>query len=129
MGKILVIDDDPSIRDLVKYILEKEGHQIFLAENGAEGVELFEQEEPQLVLLDLQMPVMDGFEFLKHIEPSPDAPFLVIILTGCDDDENIRESFDLGACIFMRKPLETAEVSRVVNKALELLQKHLKGDV
>lgn len=127
MCKILVVDDERSIRELIKEVFANETYTLLMAENGSKALELFEQESPELILLDLQMPVMDGFEFLEQIKPTPDSPFLVIVLTGCDNDENLKRCFKLGAGVFIRKPIVIEELKRIVKGSIELRNEYTAG--
>ena len=76
--KILLIDDEPDLLDLIKEILEQEGYQIFCATNGADGILLNARENPDLIVLDLRMPEMDGIETLQHIRKTDDQVIVVI---------------------------------------------------
>src|SRR5271157_6628939 len=86
MSKILVADDEESIRKMMHMTLELDGHQVVLAEDGPTGLEMFKKESPDVVLLDVRMPGMDGREVLTHIKAlDPDSE--VIIITGHGDME------------------------------------------
>jgi CheY-like chemotaxis protein len=83
MAKLLIIDDDPDIRALLKEALKKSGHETKTAESGKTGLEAVDREIPDLILLDLMMPVMNGYGFLDHLgsrEIKPSIP--VVILTA-----------------------------------------------
>jgi two-component system sensor histidine kinase/response regulator len=117
--KILVIDDDSSVRESIHNYLEDYSYIIFKAINGREGVDLFNKEEPDLVLVDLRMPEMDGMEVLEYItKNSPDTPIIIISGTGVIGDAV--EAIRLGAWDYLLKPIEDMEViHHSVNKALE----------
>jgi CheY-like chemotaxis protein len=72
MGTILIVDDEPIIRQLFQNILEREGHTVLVAGNGREGIAIMRQQTPDLIMLDLQMPVMDGMSFLRLVRRHPD---------------------------------------------------------
>ena len=81
MARILVIDDEPGILDLLATVLLRKGHEVVLAEHGRKGMKLFQQERPHLTILDFMMPDMDGLAVLREIRTlDPHAP--VIIMTG-----------------------------------------------
>src|SRR5512144_749429 len=94
--KILVIDDDISFRRVMEYNLQEEGHEVLTAANGEEGLALFDDRQPSLVITDLKMPGMNGFQVLKAgRERSPAA--LVIIITAFGAVETAVEAMKLGA--------------------------------
>lgn len=86
MAKILVIDDEESIRNMMKMVLEADGYVVFTAEDGPHGLEVFKKQSPEIVLLDVRMPGMDGVQVLERIRAiDPDSE--VIIVTGHGDME------------------------------------------
>ena len=72
-GIILVVDDDEDIRETLRVILELEDYQVLVASNGREALEVMRTNRPQLILLDLMMPVLDGWEFVKELDEDPEA--------------------------------------------------------
>jgi putative two-component system response regulator len=116
---ILVVDDEEPIRQTVGYYLEDNDYNVLEAENGRAGLELFEQKKPDLVLVDLRMPEVDGLDVLAHIAgQSPDTPVIVISGTGIIAD--VVEALRLGAWDYILKPIEDMSVLlHAVNKALE----------
>lgn len=120
--KILIIDDEQPVREAIKDLLDGEGYDIFLAENGKEGLSLFKKVSPILVILDLKMPVMNGAEFLQHIKISPLDPYSVIVLTGHGDDEDVKECFNLGVSVFFRKPFNFYELNGLIRHSIALKQ-------
>jgi DNA-binding response OmpR family regulator len=107
--KILVIDDEPEIRELLSEILQGEGFEVFGAADGVEGLELFHDIKPDLVITDVKMPHKDGLEVLKGVK---DAKFDidVIILTGHSDEATAIECLQSGAYDYLLKPVEDIEV-------------------
>jgi putative two-component system response regulator len=116
---ILVVDDEEPIRQTVGYYLEDNDYNVLEAENGRVALELFKQKKPDLVLVDLRMPEVDGLDVLAHIAgQSPDTPVIVISGTGIIAD--VVEALRLGAWDYMLKPIEDMSVLlHAVNKALE----------
>jgi len=103
---VLVVDDDPTMRLLVREALSGDGHEVVEAPDGVAALRLFESREPDLVLLDVKMPNMDGFEVCSWIRSrltSRHTP--VLMMTGLDDEESIRSAYDAGATDFITKPL------------------------
>lgn len=116
---ILVVDDEEPIRQTVRYYLEDNEYNVLDAENGRVGLELFKQKKPDLVLVDLRMPEVDGLDVLARITgQSPDTPVIVISGTGIIAD--VVEALRLGAWDYILKPIEDMSVLlHAVNKALE----------
>jgi PAS domain S-box-containing protein len=117
---VLVIDDELALRKAMKKALKNDNYNIIFAENGKEGLEQLENEKPDLIFLDLRMPVMDGFEFLENINITPEDPYLVVVITGHGDDKEVMQCFELGVNFFLRKPLSMTEVRCITNRCLEL---------
>ena len=101
-AKILVIDDDATLSELVSYILKAEGYATVIANDGKEGLAKFAAEKPDLVLLDVTMPKMDGFEVCQRIRQSADTP--IIMLTAQGNEEHMVRGLDLGADDYVVKP-------------------------
>jgi len=131
--KILVIDDEESvIRSIYRGIMiEDEDYDLYSAYNGEDGLELYYQVNPLLVILDLNMPVMGGIEFLKNIRITSFDPCSVIIMTGQSDDAYIKTCFDLGASAFLRKPFNEYQFIGLVKNFIELkrIQAALKEEI
>ena len=105
MTKILVIDDERSIRNSMKDILQYEGHEVVLAENGMEGLVSVKSEKPDIVFCDIKMPKMEGIEVLERIkEFSADTP--VIMISGHGTIDTAIEAIRKGAYDFFEKPLD-----------------------
>lgn len=109
MFNILVVDDHAHIRRLYEYTLEKNGYKPFSACNGEEALSLIENTHIDLIILDLMMPAMDGYAFLKTLrETGSNTP--VLIITARDSTEDIRKSFLMGTDDFMVKPVDEVEM-------------------
>lgn len=102
MPRLLLIEDDPSIRRLVTLALEDAGFEIAAAENGAAGLASFGESTPDIVVLDLSLPDMHGFEVCEQIRERGDTP--VLILTASSRDEQVLEGFRRGADDYLTKP-------------------------
>jgi CheY-like chemotaxis protein len=102
VAKVLVIDDEPSIRRLIDILLSRDGYEVVLADNGGKGLELYRREHPDVILLDLRMPQLDGIEVLKEIR-SVDLKQPVIVLTGETDPETEQQVRALGVSEFVLK--------------------------
>lgn len=117
--KVLTVDDDEFVREILAAYLEDSGYEVLQAENGRLGLETFRRESPDLVMLDLRMPEMDGLEVLGHItEESPDTP--VILVSGMGTIGDAIKALKLGAWDYIAKPIHDMGVlEHAVNKALE----------
>lgn len=102
MAKILVIDDEQSIRDLLNTLLRRKGYDVVLAESGRKGLELFRRERPDVVVLDLKMPGMDGLTVLQQVR-SLDLRQPVIVLTGAGTAEAEQQVRALGVTEYVEK--------------------------
>ena len=120
IDRILVVDDSPDNLFLVQTILEEEGYEITLAEDGRVALEQIEISPPDLVLLDVMMPDMDGFEVTKRIRENPKLPFIPILLITAFDQPSVVKGLDTGADDFIRKPVEVDELLARVRSLLRL---------
>jgi len=110
--KILVVDDDENICRLLKMYLDNEGFKVFIANEGAKALEFFEKEDIDLIILDIMLPVMNGWEVCRAVRKTSTVP--IIMLTARDMLEDKLQGFDYGADDYMVKPFETKElVARV----------------
>lgn len=115
---ILVVDDEPDIRELIKDILEDENYQVEIAANGEEAKAAFDEKLPDLVLLDIWMPDIDGITLLKEFKEQNKA-VTIVMMSGHGTIETAVEATRLGAVDFIEKPLSTAKLLRGVEMALE----------
>lgn len=111
-AKVLVVDDEAKIVDLVKLYLEKDGYQVVTAADGGRALALFRREKPDLVVLDLMLPEVDGWEVCRAIRRQSNAP--IIMLTARDEDMDKVLGLELGADDYLTKPFSPRElVARV----------------
>ncbi|MBW2465685.1 MAG: response regulator [Deltaproteobacteria bacterium] len=119
-AKILVIDDEPALQRAMQKVLKTENYSVVIAGNGIEGYEHFKKEKPDLVLLDLRMPKMDGFGFLEKIRIREDDPYSVVVITGHGNDREVERCFELGVNFFLHKPISLVEVRCITKRCLEM---------
>ena len=117
--KILVIDDEPDIRNLVKEILDDEGYIVETAKDAGEAIEIRNSFQPDLVLLDIWMPEMDGIALLKQWEEHDQLNLPIIMMSGHGTVETAVEAIKLGAYDFVEKPLSLAKLLLTVRHGLE----------
>ena len=108
MTSILVVEDEESFRDALQYMLTREGFNVTMAPNGAEGMKLFDTKHPDLVLLDLMLPEVSGTEVCKYIRTKSNVP--VIMLTAKDTEIDKVVGLELGADDYVTKPFSTREL-------------------
>jgi CheY-like chemotaxis protein/phosphoribosyl 1,2-cyclic phosphodiesterase len=108
---ILIVDDDEDLRILARKVLVRAGHRVLEAASGAEGLEMIANNDPDLMVLDLVMPEVDGFEVLRRLRAGETGrPLPVIVLTAHGDEERARSSFELGATDFLAKPFTAPQL-------------------
>ncbi len=107
-GKILVVDDEQPIADILKFNLEKEGYQVICAFDGKQAVELALSEMPDLMLLDLMLPVMDGMDVCREVRSKINCP--IIMLTAKDTELDKVLGLEMGADDYVTKPFSTREI-------------------
>ena len=122
MAKILVIDDEELMRELVKKMLMRDGYEVFLANDGMEGIETFFEISPDLVITDIMMPLKDGFEVISEIY-FHDSNFPVIAMSGGRRDYTDNFNFDLienmGVKGFLKKPFKQQNLLEIVKKTID----------
>ena len=105
MKKLLIVDDEEDFLDLLNNFLKKKYYQIYASRSGKKALEIFHQEKPNLILLDIKMPDMDGFLVLEKIR-EVDQDIKIIVITGMDDRESIDKAKRLGADGYIVKPFD-----------------------
>lgn len=120
MPRILAVDDEPNIVRLIQVNLERHGYQVETANNGVQALEKIRANKPDLVVSDVMMPEMDGFELLSTIKRDPaleDLP--IIMLTAKTQDKNVMEGYSRGADMYLTKPFNPAELLAFVKRILQ----------
>jgi DNA-binding response OmpR family regulator len=112
METILVVDDEANIRNLARLYLEKDGYRVLTADDGAQALDRFKQESPALIVLDLMLPHMDGWEVCRRVRADSDVP--ILMLTARDEDIDKIVGLEMGADDYLTKPFNPRElVARV----------------
>jgi two-component system alkaline phosphatase synthesis response regulator PhoP len=123
--KILLVDDEPDILEIVGYNLSSEGYQVITAETGLEGVKKAKKEKPQLIILDVMMPEMDGIEACEQIRKIPElSDTIITFLTARGEDYSQMAGFDAGADDYITKPIKP----KVLVSKVKALLRRLKED-
>ncbi|MCE2740063.1 MAG: response regulator transcription factor [Sphingobacteriales bacterium] len=126
IGKILVVDDEADILEFISYNLKKEGYEVFTAANGKEALPIAKKIKPDLILLDVMMPVMDGIETCKRIKSDSDFDqTYVVFLTARSEDYSEIEGLDAGADDYIAKPIKPKVLVTRLNAILRRKIKEL----
>lgn len=112
----MVVDDDPDIRQILEDRLEAQDYRVVTAVNGRDALEKVDEEKPALMLLDLQMPEMDGMEVLRRLDGR--AGFAVVIITAFGTHDRVVDAFRAGASDFVTKPFVPEDLNHAIEKAL-----------
>ena len=120
MSVVLVVDDDPDIRLLLRLELAAEGHTIVEAGNGEAALAALAAQEPDVVLLDIMMPVLDGWGVLRALDPSTAPPVVVVTALASHDQRHLVDLLELGAMDVVVKPFDPGYLVRLVTDALAL---------
>ena len=119
MAKILIAEDEPDIRDLVAFTLRFAGHEVFAATNGAEAVEMAPKVNPDLILMDVRMPRMTGYEACRAMKANPqlkDIP--VVFLSAKGQEGEIQQGMEAGAEKYLLKPFAPDQLTMQVKEIL-----------
>jgi CheY-like chemotaxis protein len=117
--KILIVDDDPGIRMLLSKFLQREGYETVMAENGLEGVELAKKQQPDIIIMDVVMPQMDGLtaaRLIKFYKPLSEVP--ILFLTAKDANKEIELAQEVRAEVYITKPFDVRQVIQVVKETV-----------
>lgn len=117
--KILVVDDDPYILMSLEFLMQKNGYNVIVARNGNEALELLNKQVPHLVLLDIMMPDVDGYEICRHIKKTNSLKNTqVVFLSAKTKEADIQKGYDLGAALYVKKPFSTRDLMKQINQLL-----------
>ncbi len=120
MAKILVVEDDSILSKAYKLILKNKGHDVLLAGNGREALKLADKEKPEIILLDLLMPILDGIGFLEKYQPDQPDKAKVIVLSNLGDEKKVNRAMELGAYKYIVKAHATPmQLSLLVGRILQ----------
>lgn len=117
MARVLIVDDSPTEIYTLTGMLEKHGHEVLKAENGADGVALARQEQPDVVLMDIVMPGLNGFQATRQLTQSPETSQIPVIIVSTKDQETDRVWGERqGAKGYISKPVDENDLVDIINK-------------
>jgi DNA-binding response OmpR family regulator len=122
MGKkVLIADDEPNIVTALEFLLQRNGHEVYIARNGDAALKLVDQYQPDLVLLDVMMPVKSGYEVCQRMRERADWRHIkIIMLTAKGRGVEMSKGLSIGADLYMTKPFSTQELVARINELLEV---------
>ena len=129
--KVLIVDDVPTNVMLVQAILKKEGYTLLTCDSGTKALRIANEKHPNLILLDIMMPEMDGYEVLQHLKSNPETTDIpVIIMSALSDMQSIVKGYQLGATEYVTKPFQREELVKRVAHRYELYSiKRIKAEL
>ena len=124
-AKILVIDDEPQITEIIEAFLTNAGHEVYVNNNSIEGIKRAKEISPDMILLDIMMPDADGYSVCNELKNEPStADIPVVFLTGKDRNDDMGRSFKAGGDMFIKKPFSCERLLEIVNIILMSTAKH-----
>jgi len=116
--KIVLAEDNSTLSLLLKFRLQKEGYDLFIAADGKEAIELIEEHQPELILSDIMMPYISGLEVISHVRNKLEMKVPIIVFSAAGQEEMVLKAFSLGANDFMGKPFSPNELVIRVKRLL-----------
>lgn len=117
--KILIVDDEPNILMSLEYAFKKKDFEVFIARDGTEAIEISNREKPNLILLDIMMPEMDGYETLKQVKDNEDlAHTKIVFLSAKSKEKDVEKGLKMGADRYLTKPFSLKKVISEIEKLL-----------
>lgn len=118
--KVLIVDDEPNIVMSLDYLFRKHGYQVFLGRNGEEALHLLEEEVPDLILLDIMMPKVNGYEVCRHVKSQARlASCKVVFMSAKGKEADIEKGMEMGADLYVPKPFSTRTLMKQVTALLD----------
>ncbi len=117
--KVLIVDDEPSILMSLEFLMKKEGYEVFIARDGSEALEIIDKEVPAVVLLDIMMPRVDGYEVCSLVKKSAHLQHIkVVFLSAKNKEADIEKGYQLGADLYVAKPFSTRTLVAKINSLI-----------
>jgi CheY-like chemotaxis protein len=116
---VLVVDDDPNIRKMIMAALRREGYEFAEAGNGKEALEAMRSQRPDVVVLDLMMPILSGWDVLQEREKEPELQTIPVIVISANRAPEVARAVDKGICAFLPKPFDIGALSALVKSCVD----------
>lgn len=118
---VLIVDDDESVRDLLEFVLQKEGFRVEKAMDGQEALDKVEKNKPDMILLDIMLPLFGGFEVLRKLQMGETANIPIVVITGRYTDRSTSEMIrqESNVVEFLEKPLKPPQLASILHKVLK----------
>lgn len=116
-NKILIVDDEPNILLSLEFIFKREGFNVYIARDGEEALSIIKEDHPEMVILDIMMPKVDGYEVCRYIKEN-DKNMKVIFLSAKSKKQDVQKGMDLGADLYLTKPFSTKDLVAKVKSLL-----------
>lgn len=114
--KVLIVDDEPNILLSLEFLMKKEGFMVFIARDGEEAFDILKKERPNIVLLDIMMPKVDGYEVCKYIRHTNEIKdSKVVFLSAKSKEVDMEKGYSVGADLYIPKPFSTRELVKKIN--------------
>ena len=121
MKKVLIVDDEPNILMSLDFLMRKEGYEVFIARDGAEAIKIIDDNNPDVIVLDIMMPTVDGYEVCQYVKNNHQKSHIkVIFLSAKSKKEDIEKGYEMGADSYMTKPFSTRDLMKEVKRIKEL---------
>jgi CheY-like chemotaxis protein len=114
--RVLIVEDNDDAREMLRILLERAGHEVFVAADGAEGIKLASRVQPELALIDLGLPIIDGYEVARHIRRQLHQPERLIALTGYGQAEDRQRCLEAGFDEHLVKPVDPGRLTELLDK-------------
>lgn len=115
--KVLIVDDEPNILMSLEFLMHKEGYRVFVARNGSEALNIINQETPDLIILDIMMPEVDGYEVCQLVKVNKSTAHIkIIFLSAKTKEEDIKKGYEMGADLYITKPFSTRNLIKKVKE-------------
>jgi DNA-binding response OmpR family regulator len=120
MARVLVIDDEQAIGHVIRLLLESQGHEVIVADDGSRGFALAQRQSPDLVILDVMMPIMDGFGVLEALRDDPRTMGIPVVMLSALTGEDVEaRCLAMGAAAYVRKPFQAGSLLGAMGSVLE----------
>lgn len=115
---VLVVDDDPSIRKMIVAALRRDGYTFLEAPNGRDALDLMREQQPDVVVLDLMMPILSGWDVLRERQQDADLSRIPVIVVSANRDPDVAVAVNAGICAFLPKPFDIGALSALVRSCI-----------